>query len=88
MNTNPGSRGVDSMSPVYTGRPAATMAVGLPVDEMCRGMSHARALRKAYFETLVDSRIAAPARKIAMSAKSEIAGWADNLHRGPFTSVI
>jgi hypothetical protein len=76
-----------AMSPVYDSRPAI-MAAGLPCDELCRGMSRARELRRTHLKALMSRRVADPARRFARDAGNALSGWVEGLHRGPFTSAI
>lgn len=77
-----------AMSPVYDSRPAATMAVGLPCDELCRGMYRARELRNTHLKALMSRRLVDPARRFVRDTGNAFSDWVEGLHRGPFTSTI
>ena len=75
-------------SPVYAGRPMPGLVAGLPYDDFCRGMHHARALRNAYLRSLANRFVANTVRRVLRRIYSAVAEHAERLHRGPFTSTI
>ena len=79
-------RDTKAMSPVYDVRPA-TMAAGLPCDELCRSLYRAREMRRASLRGVV-SHAAVPAGRLAGEFADAFSRWVDGLHRGPFTSTI
>lgn len=84
MTVKPRDRGGASTSTIHGNRAAPILVAGLTHDEVYRGVHRARALRAAYFKTMIRERVGSPSCKLAIKAGESVTDWLATFNRGTF----